>query len=215
MPQKVDRHLWVLRTFHIKTSRHSRWVKSRRPITAASSNHIASCSGITSIVELFICFGLYFFFDDPSSDKKFHGNTLCVSDTKCQNLRRIWSYFPWRIDQIPKYQHFCRLPWELFKYQNFSAEYKKLTFCLWVKSQHFPAPGIQPFHLRAFISHLIEHLTSHREYPRVKCIFLCSWAFHDLVMPFKDSEREEVVHVQTATPPILPHSNFEHISLYI
>ena len=28
MLQKVDRHLWVLRTFHIKTSRHSRWVKS-------------------------------------------------------------------------------------------------------------------------------------------------------------------------------------------
>ena len=61
MPQKADSHLWVLRTFHIKTSRHSRWVKSWRPITAASSNHIASCSGMTPIVELFfamvyICF---------------------------------------------------------------------------------------------------------------------------------------------------------------
>ena len=81
----------------------------------------------------------------------------------------------------------------------------------------------QPFHLRAFISHLIEHLTSHREYRRVKCIFLCSWAFHDLVVPFKDSEREEVVHVQTpihppapySLPPLLTHSYFDHLSLYI
>ena len=170
MPQKPDSHLWLLRTFHIKTSRHSRWVKSWRSISGASSNRISCCSNVNSTVPL-SGYDLHKFlaicknanlWQHRYTAAKFEKRVIRFSLANWSNTK-IPAFLPdsLRVVQIPE----------------FLRRVQKADI---LPVSKIPAlsrgAGIQAFHLRAFISHLIEHLTSHREYPRVKCIFLCTCA---------------------------------------
>ena len=127
--READMHLVVLLTFHIKPSQDG-WQSTTEasPVTRAHNLVFSEIVAISIFLNL----------KEPKDCRSYGNiNTDARMFTAC-------SYFLWRIDQIPKYQHFCRDFPESWSNTRISLQ-KADILALGVKSQAFSRR--QPYHI--------------------------------------------------------------------